>query len=252
MINQEEALKVIRILKNYYGNTNDLAKVNYPNNIEYGSNEYFIYIFYSCMLDYGMRSNVYHNNLINTYLKYPELFNPNYIKDNYELKKDELKEILKNNIHVRYPSVASSKWIKLSNYLVSIQVNILSDLKNINNYNDLDRYVRNTKCFGQKTGGLLIRLIYETNVGNFIDDMKNIPIDRHDIEISYLTGVIDSDSISNELIKELGSLWVMVANSESISSSNIDKYLWAVGNDFCNKKDCLNCPLSNLCHKNEK
>ncbi len=35
-------------------------------------------MFYSCLLDYGMRSKIYHKNLVDTYEKYPNIFDPNY------------------------------------------------------------------------------------------------------------------------------------------------------------------------------
>ncbi len=32
-----------------------------------------------------------------------------------------------------------------------------------------------------------------------------------------------------------------------IDANLIDKYLWNIGNEFCNKKKCVDCPLYNDC-----
>ena len=68
-MNSSNIDNLIKKIHAYYNSqeTNQLATVDTPRNLEYKSNEWLIYIFYSCLLDYGMRSINYHNNLINTY-----------------------------------------------------------------------------------------------------------------------------------------------------------------------------------------
>lgn len=44
----------------------------------------------------------------------------------------------------------------------------------------------------------------------------------------------------------------MVGKELNINPSDIDKYLWKVGNSFCNKKNCEECPLNQMCIKNNK
>lgn len=67
-----------------------------------------------------MRSQNYHNNLINTYHIYPQIFKPKYVIENFTTNKEELLIIMKNNIHPRYPNVAIDKWINLSVELSNI------------------------------------------------------------------------------------------------------------------------------------
>ena len=59
----------------------------------------------------------YQTILINTYRKYKNIFNPKYIVENYIEKEIELLNIIKENIHPRYPKVAVKKWIILSKFL---------------------------------------------------------------------------------------------------------------------------------------
>ena len=244
--NKENIDKLVKKAHDYYGNkdSSTLATVDFPKEIKYKSNEWLIYIFYSCLLDYGMRSQNYHKNLINTYHIYPQIFNPNYALSKFT--KEELLNIMKNNIHPRYPNVALDKWINLSLELSKYD-NLVDIIKKFNSFNVLNMFVRNIKGYGQKTGGLLLRLIYESKICEFNDNLGYIPLDRHDIEISYLNNIIDSQKLNNSQIEELSSAYIESGNKLDIDANLIDKYLWNIGNEFCNKKNCIDCPLCNDC-----
>lgn len=240
--------RIVQKMHEYYGSkdSNTLATVDFPNLIKYKSNEWLIYIFYSCLLDYGMRSQNYHNNLINTYYIYPQIFNPKYVIENFTTNKEELLNIMKINIHPRYPNVAVNKWLNLSMELLKYD-NLLDKIKEFNNFNELNLFVRNIKGYGQKTGGLLLRLIYESGVCDFNDKLGYIPLDRHDIEISYLNNIIDSQKLNSKQIEELSSLYIESGEKIGIDANLVDKYLWNIGNDFCNRKNCIICPLHDDC-----
>lgn len=204
-------------------------------------------MFYSCLLDYGMRSKIYHKHLSITYAKYPDIFNPRYVVN---MKEDLLKDIIVNNIHPRYPNIAVKKWIELSKKLQRYD-SILNYLKTLNSFEKLEYFVKNIKGYGQKTGGLLIRIICDVKICNFKENVKSIPIDRHDIEISYLTGIISKQKIGNKEINGLSDMYVKIGEELNINPSDIDKYLWEIGNSFCNKKKCNECPI-NICCKGQK
>lgn len=244
-INYNRCLNVVKRLDSEFGNTLGLASVEFPETITLGTNDYFRYMFYSCLLDYGMRSKVYHKNLINTYRKYPCIFNPKSVS---KLSENDLYDIIINNIHPRYPNVATKKWITLSNELSKYD-NILECLQEISSFEDLDKFIKGIKGYGQKTGGLLIRIIYDSKICNFCDDVTSIPIDRHDIEISYLTNIIDENKLSNKQIEQLSNMYVKASKESNVNPSDLDKYLWNVGNSFCSIKKCDNCPLNEMCAK---
>lgn len=247
-IDFNKCLIVIKCLNEYFKENNNIALVDYPNDIIYCSNEYFIYMFYSCLLDYGMRSKLYHNNLINTYRKYKNIFNPKYV---ISMEEEDLRNIIVNNIHPRYPNIAVKKWVRLSNYL-SKYTSILNVLEEFNNFNELMDFINNIKCFGQKTGGLLIRIISDSKICKFNEFIKSIPIDRHDIEISYLTGIISDFKINEKEIKGLSNTYVNASLQLNLNPSEIDKYLWDIGSSFCNKRKCLDCPLNKICSRGMK
>lgn len=248
IIDYNRCMIVVKILNDFFKNQVNLANIDSPSNIEYKSNDYLLYMFYSCLLDYGMRSKIYHKNLIETYEMYPNIFNPyNVIK----MKEEFLKDIIVNNIHPRYPNVATQKWIRLSKKLVQYE-NMQEYLRKMKSFEDLEYFIKSIKEYGQKTGGLLLRIICDSNVRSFKENIESIPIDRHDIEISYLTGIILDKNIKDKEIKKLSDAYVKIGKELQINPSDIDKYLWEVGNSFCNKRDCLNCPLNNWCKGSDK
>ncbi len=244
--------RLVKKMHEYYESqdSNTLATVDFPNEIKYKSNEWLVYIFYSCLLDYGMRSQNYHNNLINTYDVYPQIFNPKYVIEKFITNKEELLNIMKNNVHPRYPNVAVDKWLNLSMELSKYD-NLLGKIKEFNNFNELNLFVRNIKGYGQKTRGLLLRLIYGSNVCNFNDKLGHILLDRHDIEISYLNNIINNQKLNDNQIEELSSSYIKSDEKLGIDANLIDKYLWNIGNDFFNKKKCTDCPLYDDCKTKE-
>lgn len=242
-IDYTKCKNVVEKLNSHFKDKTKIANVEFPLNINYGTNEFYLYMFYSCLLDYGMRSKIYHKNLIDTYTKYPNIFQPDYV---VKMQEEKLRDIIINNIHPRYPNIAIKKWISLSNELIKYN-SILDYLKTIKNFEDLNKFIKNTKNYGQKTGGLLMRIICDSKICDFQENITSIPIDRHDIEISYLTSIINSSSISNDKIKELSNTYVSVGKELDINPSDIDKYLWEIGNSYCNKKVCEECPLNNMC-----
>lgn len=247
-VNEKNIDRLIKRLKNFYDykKADTLATVEFPKDIEYKSEDWLIYIFYSCLLDYGMRSKIYHKNLIDTYEKYPQIFNPSYVVTNFINNGRDLLNIMKISIRPRYPNVAVDKWINLSLEL-SKYASLSKHIQGLKNFDELYLFIRNIKGYGQKTGGLLLRLIYESNICKFNDDLGNIPLDRHDIEISYLNNVIDSKKINDKEVEKLSLAYVKQAEKLGIKANLLDKYLWELGNNYCSKKRCLECPLKDIC-----
>ena len=114
-------------------------------------------------------------------------------------------------------------------------------------YNIANKFINTSKSYGQKTGGLLLRLIYESNICILDDGIQAIPLDRHDIEISYLNGIIKNKELTAKQIAELSTAYISASDKLKINPSFVDKYLWKIGNQYCNKHNCINCPLGNNC-----
>lgn len=242
---QKKMIEVLKLLKEHFDGAENLANIGYPKSIKKDSKEWVQYMFYSCLLDYGIRSKKYHQNLSKTYEKYPMIFDPNYVVENFKDKEEELFNIIKENVHPRYPNVAIKKWITLSIELS--KQDILEYLKSFKNFDEINLFIKSIKGFGQKTGGLLSRILSESDLFKFDDFVKTIPLDRHDLEISYLTGLISKENLSSNEIEELSNELIETGKNLNITPNDLDKYLWEIGNRFCNKKSCEICPLRELC-----
>lgn len=244
-----KTLYCLELMHQYFSkeSVNSLAKIEYPSSLKYGSEKWLIYVFYSCLLDYGMRSKLYHQNLIYTYNKYPNIFNPKYIVEYFQSENEEqLLSIIKDNIHPRYPNVALQKWLHLSCELSKYK-SLIDKVKEFESFEELNTFIKNIKGYGQKTGGLLLRAIQEANICNFNEEMNTIPLDRHDIEISFLNEIISCKQLSQKQIENLSTLWIKCGKELGISPILVDKYLWEIGNQFCNGKKCMFCPLKSTC-----
>lgn len=94
---------------------------------------------------------------------------------------------------------------------------------------------------------MLLRLIYESNLCEFSDEISTIPLDRHDIEISYLNKIIKIKTLTSKQTSELSNAYIKCSNELNVNPDKLDKYLWEIGSRFCNKKDCINCLLCSNC-----
>lgn len=244
LIDKNQAYNLIKDLSNYYKDVDDIARVDFPSCLKCGSEKWVIYMFYSCLLDYGMRSTLYHQNLVNTYINNPDIFNPSLV---IKYDKDKLLTIMKDNIHPRYPNMALKKWLKLSCELSKYN-SVKKELTNLKDIYTVENFIKNLGCYGQKTGNFLIRILFENDIFAF-PEINNIPIDRHDIEISYLNNVISKNKLNANEISELSNIYIQSGKLLGIKANMVDKYLWEIGNTFCRKKDCFNCPLNNRCRK---
>lgn len=251
MNNYDKALYCTKRMQEYFEIVDENAKVAVPEKIEKNYLEYITYLFYSCLLDYGMRSKLYHANLIETYKKHSEIFKPSYVVNKYLDRSDELLQIIKKNIHPRYPNIALKKWLELSEFINDNYPGekLVGAIRGLSSYKELYEFITSIKGYGQKTGGLLLRLIYECGICDFNDEIDDIPIDRHDVEISYLNGIVKKEKLNNKELKELGTTWIRAAKECGVSACYIDKYLWSIGNSLCLKKKCLECPLKDNCKK---
>lgn len=228
-----------------------------PKSIELRSAEHYRYLFYSCLLNYGIKSTTLHENLRHLYEQYLDLFSPNYIVEFYPNCYTELADILRSYIHVRYPNECAKRWIDLSTILhTQYHDNPQEMFIGKSTYYEFKKSISQIKGLGQKTGGLLLRMLIDNDMLKSSDGIAEIPIDRHDVDLCIWLNVISdftADEIkkSKKIIKLLSDIWVQAANNLSISPSLADQYLWAIGSDYCTSRNCVNCPLHHLCKRKE-
>lgn len=255
--NAELSLKKMR---QYFSDKNidKEATVTLPKEIIHGSELHYRYLFYSCLVNYGVNSVLLHKNLISLYEQKELMFSPQYICETYADNYDSLTDILRSFLHLRYPNQCAKNWFCLSSTLHNQYHDNPKELfTNKNSYYEFQEAICNLKGFGQKTGGFLLRILIENDLLQPIDGIAEIPIDRHDIDLSIWLGVVSnitSDEIkkSKKVIKQLSNTWVMVSTKNSISPSLTDRYLWIIGSQLCSKKQCDICPLQEECRRGQE
>ncbi len=58
--------------------------------------------------------------------------------------------------------------------------------------------------------------------------------------------------LTSSQISDLYTTFIEVGKEIGITPNAIDKYLWEIGNTFCNRKDCEGRPLRLICSKTIK
>ena len=212
---------VIRRLREFFSTADSLtATLTPPKELEWGSKEHFLYLFYGCLLDYGMKSSFYHKNLKKAYKQKPDLFDPQYIVETFQRNIQDLADVLKDLVRVRFPNEGARRWLSLSATLLEKYNGDPRDMFTpLMSFNDAKNVILSIKGFGQKTGGLLIRILYENDLITVQGNLNHIPIDRHDVEISIMVGVVDNDGVrtdSTTVIEQLSSIWVEASLAEDV------------------------------------
>ena len=258
-VNSEKSRIAVKRLHNTFSTVDSLHKatISLPEGLEWGSREHFLYLFYGCLLDYGMKSSFYHKNLKNAYKEKPELFEPVYIVETFQKHVQDLAVFLKDFVRIRFPNEGARRWLSLSEILMK---KYNGDPRNIfkpfMSFNSVKKAVFNIKGFGQKTGGLLIRILYENDLIEIQDNISHIPIDRHDIEISINLGILEENCSENRknsaIVEQLSLIWVRASQMEHVDPCETDRNLWLLGSLLCSKKKCAQCPLDDMCKQSSK
>ena len=258
----DRAREVVKVLHSYFRDAQTVKKatIELPNDIEYGSKEHYLYIFYGCLLDYGVKSYYYHQRLKRAYSEFRELFSPDYILENFKNDIEILSKVLSRYLKVRFPIEAAKRWYSLSEVLcLKYKCDPRNLIKKATTLNELRNLIIEIRGFGQKTGGLLIRILHENGLLNNINEsyIPFIPIDRHDIKISMRLGVIrnikenfSSGRVSNRLPTELSKIWVKASILEGVDPAETDRNLWLLGSRLCASNKCYLCPVEGLCNQN--
>lgn len=259
IINIKRAELSLKKMHQYFSekNISERAQVKLPKSIEKFSPQHYCYLFFNCLANYGMKSSLLHDNLCTLYEHNPELFAPDYIVLTYSNRLLDLAEILKSAVRVRYPNECAKRWFSLSELLYFHYNNNPQEMFiDKNRYEEFKCVISQIKGFGQKTGGLLLRMLIDNGMLSPVDGISEIPIDRHDIDLCVWLEVVSNittDEIrkSKKVISELSSTWVEASNNLAISPSITDQYLWIIGSEYCVTKSCDLCPLKEMCNNKE-
>lgn len=236
-------------------NGKNQAQVILPEGIEKGSQQHYCYLFLSCLLNHGMKSSALHENLRAFYEKKPEVFSPEYVVTAYKDHPSDFADLLRTFLHVRYPNESAKRWIALcENLHINYHDNPKEMFYKKNKYEELKKVIRSITGMGQKTGGLLLRMLIDQGMVICSDGIREIPIDRHDIDLCVWLGVVKNITAeeirkNKKIISRLSAVWVQASEDLAISPSVTDQYLWIIGSQLCTEKQCEDCPVRSMCSK---
>ena len=251
------AKESLKLMDAYFANKNikNQAQVILPDGVEKYGQQHYCYLFLSCLLNHGMKSSTLHENLQSLYQNKIEVFSPEYVFTSYKDNYSDLADLLRTYIHVRYPNESAKRWIALcENLHINYHDNPKEKFLGKTKYDELKKVICSINGMGQKTGGLLLRILIDNGMVISTDGIREIPIDRHDIDLCVWLGVIKnitSDEIKKDkkIISKLSEVWVQASDDLAISPSVTDQYLWIIGSQLCTNKYCDGCPICAMCFK---
>jgi len=101
---------------------------------------------------------------------------------------------------------------------------------------------------------LLMVLLAIIDIGNIFLQKYNLNNELDTVSTLYQNGkdkelraYVSKENLSSKEIEELSNELIKTGKKLNITPNDLDKYLWEIGNRFCNKKSCEICPLRELC-----
>lgn len=186
------------------------------------------FIFYITGLDYATKSQPLYERANKLFTKDKKLFDPKHIA---KLSDEDIYTYIINFLKPRYPNEAVKRFGINSKLLID---KYKSNPKNIftssQTAKEAIEKVRDFRGYGPKIGNFFARTIinYFSITYSDIDDIL-IPVDRHDVKISYLMGFIDNPKMSKKNIDKVKNIFNLACKETKTSWLIFDKALWIMG-----------------------
>lgn len=244
--------------KGIFATTDELLEMQCPDGIEYSSEEHANFYFFLIFNDHGTKSINLYSRFKKLYIKSPEIFNPNYIVQNYINNEKDLLNNYLINLGLRYPTKATTSWINNSKLLIKdFQGKSINLYKSTNDALELYNKIMNFISYGPKTSGLLLRVIIGVGFNRNLTNVENVPlpVDIHDSRIAYNCNIYKPNKI-NDLqkiysnpfhIKKIEKIWRDSALNINVKWEDLDRALWLLGSKGCVSKQCNICPIKEFC-----
>jgi len=187
------------------------------------------FLFYVIQLDYATKSQRLYENTKNLVQENPEAFKPQYVSS---LKDSELKSLLEE-LSPRYINEAVTRYKKNTGKLLDEYGGDPREIfRKAGTAKEAVTLTREFRGFGPKIGNFFVRTMVNT-FGYDYPDIENIlpPVDRHDVNIAYLMGYVDSNEMTERNIKRVKRLWSAACLEAGVSWLTFDKALWLLGSE---------------------
>lgn len=187
------------------------------------------FLFYVIQLDYATKSQRLYENAKNLVQENPKALKPQYISS---LSDNELKNLL-SNLSPRYINEAVTRYKKNTGKLLDDYGGDPREVfEEAETAKGAVKLTREFRGFGPKIGNFFVR----TMVNTFGYDYANIedilpPVDRHDVNIAYILGYVESNEMTDKNVQRVKKLWSNACQEADVSWLTFDKALWLLGSE---------------------
>lgn len=235
----------------------DLVECQIPDGVELRSRDHALFLFYTVANDHGMKSSRLYDAAKRLFSYRRDLFEPHSVLTDYAGPSDP-RLVADTGIFLgtRYPRETAKTWYVNSQKLHDV---FCGDPRNLFQHSDdagkLLREIMSFRGYGPKTGGMLLRAIAGLEFANIRGFQQVLlPVDIHDSRISFLTGIMRSETYDHEHridyhahVRDVQKVLLAACNSLNIPWLDVDRALWLIGSRGCVNKRCMSCPLQDLC-----
>jgi len=188
-----------------------------------------LFIFYVLQLDYATKSQVLYKRANDLFAKKSEFFTPEIILG---LSDKELRDILKKYLKPRYINEAVKRYQINSTKLLSEFDGDPRNIFKVRSAKEVLKFTYEFRGFGPKIGNFFIRTMVNVFLYKYEDiDIVSLPVDVHDVKITYLLGYLDSSVMSRKNIVITKNTWMQACKKAKESWLIFDKALWLLGSE---------------------
>ena len=189
-----------------------------------------LFLFYVIQLDYATKSQRLYRGARRLFESKPYFFDPIYISN---LSGNELREIIESYLKPRYINEAVRRYKVNSDILIRrFGGDPRGIFEKVGSAKEALNLVRGFRGFGPKIGNFFVRVMINV-FGYEYEDVEGIlpPVDIHDVRIAHLLGFVESDEMSQRIIRRTKSLWSKACRDAGVSWLVFDKALWLLGSE---------------------
>jgi hypothetical protein len=259
-INEERASAVISTLDRAFAKRegvlaelDDLVENQIPDDVQHGSREHALFLFYTVANDHGVKSARLYERAKQLFRDRADAFEPSVVVRNYTGGDDPaLIEVTGKRLGTRYPGETAKGWYANSSRLLETYGGDPRVLFGGHaDANELLASIRSFRGYGPKTGGMLLRALVGlgfARVANLEDVL--VPVDIHDSRIAFWTEIASSDRPVQDYYAHVARIQRFLRDTckrLNIGWLDVDRALWIIGSRGCVKRRCTICPLNELC-----
>jgi hypothetical protein len=245
-----------------------------PSNIQKGSREHALYLFFVAPATYYADSEILWSNFNRFYEERPEFFDPEYIINNFiqeggnivsSKTKGTLKDIIAENLRHGFSSEIARRWYQNSRKLYreyegdprNIFKNVFDAEEALRRLNVGKKKENCFRGFGQKTGNLL--LLWFSKYGlldeKFDTYTIEVPFDRHAINFTVGHEIVTVEGTPHKKDFVLFAKENFKRNflKDKTDPRKFTEAQWILGSKVCSKNDCVtsieekDCPFYEPC-----